>query len=196
MNYKVYTSKYTEKEVYNILTIKRLCDIILVPAKPMELFMGFCGIIFGVMSVLSFINFASSLASMHEVYSNHGDGFRWLLLSSILYLFMFFFTGAVSYQELIGKKKKIILGCYREADRLCKDLMTDQIKSGIFYADAYVDTQSNELVIVIKRDNFEIKRVYHFDRYLQQIIDEEQKIIDLSKLDLIFGLNSVCKWRY
>ena len=105
-----------------------------------------------------------------------------------------FFTGAVSYQELIGKKKKlfwVVIG-----KQIGKDLMTDQIKSGIFYADAYVDTQSNELVIVIKRDNFEIKRVYHFDRYLQQIIDEEQKIIDLSKLDLIFGLNSVCKWRY
>ena len=184
MNFEVIKSKYTAKDVKKLLTFKRLYDM--VPMRPMGMFMHLLS------SVLFFIPSVVSLWYIHEVYSNYGDGFRLLIFfANILYVCMSILMGALSYQELIGQKRKLILGCYREADRLCKDLMTDQIKSGIFYADAYVDTQSNELVIVIKRDNFEIKRVYHFDRYLQQIIDEKQKIIDLSKLDQIFGLYDV-----
>lgn len=92
---------------------------------------------------------------------------------------------------MIGKNKAIILGYYREADRLCKDLLADQIKSGLFHVDVCVDTQNDELVAVIKGDNFGIKRVYRFGWCLQQIVDEEKKVIDLSKLDQIFGLDDV-----
>lgn len=180
MNFEVIKSKYTAKDVKKLLTFKRLFK-----KTPVA---GTLGI---VVFILTFL--FTSLWYKYNIPNCEGDARRVLIIVKLLTYLCCCVLGVSLYQELIGKKKKIILGCYREADRLCKDLMTDQIKSGIFYADAYVDTQSNELVIVIKRDNFEIKRVYHFDRYLQQIIDEEQKIIDLSELDQIFGLDDVCK---
>lgn len=186
MNFEVIKSKYTAKDVKKLLTFKRLIKMT-----------SIIGILSGILfffAVLFFSLYYAYRIDVIDLYATGDDNVkRLLIIASILYLCMFFCIGAFLYHELIGEKKKMIFDCYREADRLCKDLMTDQIKSGIFYADAYVDTQSNELVIVIKRDNFEIKRVYHFDRYLQQIIDEEQKIIDLSELDQIFGLDDVCK---
>ena len=186
MNFEVIKSKYTAKDVKKLLTFKRLIKMT-----------SIIGILSGILfffAVLFFSLYYAYRIDVIDLYATGDDNVkRLLIIASILYLCMFFCIGAFLYHELIGEKKKMIFNCYREADRLCKDLMTDQIKSGIFYADAYVDTQSNELVIVIKRDNFEIKRVYHFDRYLQQIIDEEQKIIDLSELDQIFGLDDVCK---
>lgn len=178
MDFEVIKSKYTEKDVKKMLTFKKIFK-----TTPVT---GTLGIIVFILNFL-FV----SLWYRYNMPNCEGNTRRVLIIAMILTYLCCCVLGVSLYQKLIGKKKKIILGYYKEADRLCKDLMTDQIKSGIFYADAYVDTQSNELVIVIKRDNFEIKRVYHFDRYLQQIIDEEQKIIDLSKLDQIFGLYDV-----
>lgn len=190
MNFEVIKSKYTAKDVKKLLTFKRLYDM--VPMRPMGMFMHLLSTICGILSVLFFIPSVVSLWYIHEVYSNYGDGFRLLIFfANILYVCMSILMGALSYQELIGQKRKLIIGCYQEADRLCKDLLAEQMKSGLFHADVCVDTQNDELVAVIKGDNFGIKRVYHFDRYLQQIIDEEKNVIDLSKLDQIFGLYDV-----
>lgn len=192
MDFEVIKSKYTEKDVKKMLTLKRLYDMI--PMRPMGMFMHLLSTIFGILSVLLFIPSVVSLWYIHEVYSNYGDGFRLLIFFiNILYLCMSIFMGAFSYQELIGQRRKLILGCYRDADRLCKDLLAEQMKSGLFHADVYIDAQRNEIVAIIKGDCLGTKQVYHFGSYLQQVIDEEQKIIDLSELDQIFGLDDVCK---
>lgn len=190
MNFEIVRSQYTEKDVKKFLTLKRLYDM--VPMRPMGMFMHLLSTICGILSVLFFIPSVVSLWYIHEVYSNYGDGFRLLIFfANILYVCMSILMGALSYQELIGQKRKLILGCYRDADRLCKDLLAEQMKSGLFHADVYVDAQRNEIVAIIKGNCLGTKQVYHFDRHLQQIIDEEKKVIDLSKLDLIFGLDDV-----
>lgn len=190
MDFEVIKSKYTEKNVKKMLTLKRLYDMI--PMRPMGMFMHLLSTIFGILSVLLFIPSVVSLWYIHEVYSNYGDGFRLLIFFiNILYLCMSIFMGAFSYQELISQKRKLILGCYRDADRLCKDLLAEQMKSGLFHADVYVDAQSNELIVILKGDYLETKQTYHFGRYMKQIVDEEKNVIDLSKLDQIFGLDGV-----
>ena len=186
MNFEVIKSKYTAKDVKKLLTFKRLIKMT-----------SIIGILSGILFFFAVLFFSWYYAFSIDVIDLCGTGDdnvkRLLIIASILYLCMFFCIGAFLYHELIGEKKKMIFDCYREADRLCKDLLAEQVKSGFCHVDIYIDTQRNELVAIIKGDNFEIKRVYHFDRYLQQIIDEEQKIIDLSELDQIFGLDDVCK---
>lgn len=182
MNFEVIKSKYTAKDVKKLLTFKRL--IKMTSVQPMSLLYSF--VIFFVLSTLIFSCITYLDTFGFNLYSKYREYIIWLIpLVTTLCLYIYL------YQTMIGKNKAIILGYYREADRLCKDLLADQIKSGLFHVDVCVDTQNDELVAVIKGDNFGIKRVYHFDRYLQQIIDEEKKVIDLSKLDLIFGLNDV-----
>lgn len=178
MNFEVIKSKYTEKDVKKLLTFKRLFK-----KTPVA---GTLGI---VVFILTFL--FTSLWYKYNIPNCEGDARRVLIIVKILTYLCCCVLGVSLYQELIGKKKKIILGYYKEADRLCEDLLTDQIKSGFYHVDIYIDTQRNELVAIIKGDNFGIKRVYHFDRCLQQIIDEEEKVIDLSKLDQIFGLYDI-----
>lgn len=184
MNFEIIRSQYTEKDVKKFLTFKRLFKMTSV-----------IGILSGILfftAVLFFSLYYAYRIDVIDLYAIGDDNVRRLLIiASILYLCMFFCLGVFLYHELIGEKKKTILGCYRDADRLCKDLLAEQMKSGLFHADVYVDTQRNEIVAIIKGNYLGTKQVYHFDRYLQQIIDEEKKVIDLSKLDLIFGLDDV-----
>lgn len=180
MNFEIIKSKYTAKDVTKLLTFKKIFK-----TTPVT---GTLGIIVFILSFL-FV----SLWYRYNMPNCEGSARRVLIIAMILTYLCCCVLGVFLYQELIGKKKKIILGYYKEADRLCEDLLTDQIKSGFYHVDIYIDTQRNELVAIIKGDNFGIKRVYRFDRCLQQIIDEEKKVIDLSKLDLIFGLDDVCK---
>ena len=183
MNFEVIKSKYTEKDVKKLLTFKRLFK-----KTPVA---GTLGI---VVFILTFL--FTSLWYKYNIPNCEGDARRVLIIVKILTYLSCCVLGVSLYQELIGKKKKTILGYYKEADRLCEDLLTDQIKSGFYHVDIYIDTQRKELIAIInipllKGDNFEIKRVYHFGRCLQQIIDEEKKVIDLSKLDQIFGLYDI-----
>ena len=180
MDFEVIKSKYTEKDVKKMLTFKKIFK-----TTPVT---GTLGIIVFILNFL-FV----SLWYRYNMPNCEGNTRRVLIIAMILTYLCCCVLGVSLYQKLIGKKKKIILGYYKEADRLCEDLLTDQIKSGFYHVDIYRDTQSNELVAIIKGDNFGIKRVYRFDRCLQQIINEEKKVIDLSKLDLIFGLDDVCK---
>lgn len=182
MNFEVIKSKYTEKDVKKFLKFLTFKSIFkMIPVK------GTLGIIVFILSFL-FV----SLWYRYNMPNCEGSARRVLIIAMILTYLCCCVLGVALYQELIGKKKKIILGYYKEADRLCKDLLTDQIKSGFYHVDIYIDTQRNELVAIIKGDNFGIKRVYHFGRCLQQIIDEEKKVIDLSKLDS-FKLENILK---
>lgn len=182
MNYEVIKSKYTEKDVKKLLTLKKIFK-----TTPVT----------GTLGIIVFILIFLFVSLWYRNMPNcEGNARRVLIIAMILTYLCCCVLGVSLYQELIGKKKKIILGYYKEADRLCEDLLTDQIKSGFYHVDIYIDTQRNELVAIInipllKGDNFAVKRVYHFGRCLQQIIDEEKKVIDLSKLDQIFGLNDI-----
>ena len=181
MKYKVVASKYTEKEVKKLLTLKKSYKLIYNPA---DMFMDVVGrlsaclLITGIFSILLW-------------YSCDDNEIWFFLLGIILPLCAGFYGGLISYHELIGKKKKIVLGYYREADRLCNYLLTEQIKSGLFQVNVCVDTQNDELIVILKGDYLETKQTYHFGRYLKQIVDEEKNVIDLSKLDQIFGLDGV-----
>lgn len=183
MNFEIIKSKYTAKDVTKLLTFKKIFK-----TTPVT---GTLGIIVFILSFL-FV----SLWYRYNMPNCEGSARRVLIIAMILTYLCCCVLGVFLYQELIGKKKKNILGYYKEADRLCEDLLTDQIKSGFYHVDIYIDTQRNELIAIInipllKGDNFAVKRVYHFGRCLQQIIDEEKKVIDLSKLDQIFGLNDI-----
>lgn len=181
MNYKVVASKYTEKEVKKLLTLKRSYKLIY---RPADMFM----VVVGRMSVCLFI---TGIFSILLWYSGDDNDIWFFLLGIILPLCGSFYGGLISYHELIGEKKKIVLGCYREADRLYNYLLTEQIKSGLFQVNVCVNTQNDELIVILKGDYLETKQTYHFGRYLKQIIDEEKNVIDLSKLDQIFGLDGV-----
>lgn len=173
MNFDVIKSKYTEKDVKKFLKFLTFKSIFkMIPVK------GTLGIIVFILNFL-FV----SLWYRYNMPNCEGNARRVLIIAMIPAYLCCCVFGVSLYQELIGKKKKIILGYYKEADRLCEDLLTDQIKSGFYHVDIYIDTQRNELVAIIKGDNFAVKRVYHFGRCLQQIIDKEKKVIDLSKLD-------------
>lgn len=178
MNFEIIKSKYTAKDVKKLLPFKKIFKMTPV--------IGTLGII------VSILNFPLvSLWYRYNMPNCEGNARLVLIIAMILTYLYCCVLGVSLYQALISKKKKIILGYYKEADRLCEDLLTDQIKSGFYHVDIYIDTQRNELIAIIKGDNFGIKQVYHFDRYLQQIIDEEKKVIDLLKLDQIFGLENV-----
>lgn len=184
MNFEIIKSKYTEKDVKKLLAFKRLFKTTPVTGT-------LCIIVF----ILTFL--FDSLWYRYNIPNCESNARRVLIITMILSYLYFCVLGVSLYQELIGKKKKIILGYYKEADWLCEDLLTDQIKSGFYHVDIYTDTQRNELVAIIKGDSFGIKRVYRFGWCLQQIIDEEKKVIDLSKLDSIldsiFKLENICK---
>lgn len=178
MNFEIIKSKYTEKDVKKLLTFKRLFK-----KTPVA----------GTLSIIVLIStfLFISLWYRYNIPNCEGNAKRVLIIAMILTYLCCCVLGVSLYQELIGKKKKTILGYYRDADRLCKDLLAEQMKSGLFHADVYADAQRNEIVAIIKGNYLGTKQVYHFGRYLQQIIDEEQKVIDLSKLDQIFGLDDV-----
>lgn len=186
MNFEVIKSKYTAKDVKKLLTFKRLFKMTSVIGilrnKNNLRVIGLSMLFFLVVHFFVWYDAYSVIPICDR---------RIIIIGIILYLFLIYLTGVFFYYVLFGNKKEIILRCYREADRLCKDLLTEQMKSGLFHADVYVDTQRNEIVAIIKGNYLGTKQVYHFDRYLQQIIDEEKKIIDLSKLDQIFGLENV-----
>lgn len=181
MSYKVVASKYTEKEVKKLLTLKRSYKLIYNPA---DIFMDWIG-------MLSICLFITGIFSIFLLYSCDDDVILFFLFGIILPLCAGFSGGLISYHELIGKNKKIVLGYYREADWLCNYLLTEQIKSGLFKVNVCVDTQNDELFVILKGNYLETKQTYHFGKYLKQIIDEDQKVIDLSKLDKIFGLEDM-----
>lgn len=184
MNFEVIKSKYTEKEVRKLLAFIRFFEM----SPMMSLCLGFAlGALFDIAVILFYLWYQFYI----NLQSGYGDNTMWfLIVANILYLCAIIWLRKVLYKSVFGETKEKILHYYREADRLCKDLLMDPKKPGLFFVDiCIIDTQSNELVVFVNGSN--IKRVYYFSRYLKQIIDEGKKVIDLSKLDQIFGLENV-----